>query len=160
MAVFVALVWLVLSRFAGAWGVPYFPFTTANGSSCTNTWTGYVCDSITPDDYQLYTGQPLPRGTVIISGDYTVTHNYALRAVLVTTKADAAAVGKQLTKTYGSCTDGPTPDELAEADTICRMTTDDDATSTDKPPPPQTYTVVTGVLKNGQRVTVVQLQSR
>jgi len=160
MAVFVAAAWWGLTRFAGGWGVPYFDFTTDNGSSCTNTWSGFVCDSITPADYALYTGRPLPPGTVIISGTYTVTHNFAVSAVLVSTKASAPAAYKALSQAYGQCGDGPTPDELADATEVCRMTTDDDAAATDRPPPDRTYTVTTGLLENGQRVTVVQIQSR
>lgn len=160
MAAFVGTAWWMLTRFAGTWGVPYFSFTTDNGSSCTNNWTGYVCDSITPADYLLYTGQPVPRGTVIISGSYAVTHDFTVEAVLVSNKASAANAYKALTGAYGRCGAGPTPDELSQATQICRMTTDDDATATDKPPPDKTYTVVTGLLKNGQRVTVVQIQSR
>ena len=154
-----ALLWGV-TRFAGAWGVPYFSFTTDNGSTCKNTLTGFVCDSITPADFALYSREPLPPGTVIASGTMEITHDYTINAVLVTTKAEAAKAAKVLTKEYGKCGSGPTPPELAKATKVCRMTTDDDATQTDRPPPDKTYTVTTGLMKNGQRVTVLQIQSR
>ena len=43
MLAFVALAFWVVSRQAGAWGVPYFSFTSAHGSRCTNGFTGYTC---------------------------------------------------------------------------------------------------------------------
>lgn len=160
MAVFAgALLW-VLTRFAGGWGVPYFSFTTDNGSTCTNTLTGFVCNSITPADFALYSRQALPPGTVIVAGSMEITHNYTINAVLVTTKAQAANAAKVLTKEFGACGTGPTPAELAKATKICRMTTDDDVPDTDRPPPEKTYTVTTGLMNNGQRVTVLQIQSR
>ena len=46
MAGFVLVLLAILTRFAGAWGVPYFTFTSERGSQCTNNFTGYVCTPI------------------------------------------------------------------------------------------------------------------
>jgi hypothetical protein len=32
----------ILTQYAGAWGVPYFSFTTDRGSTCKNALAGYT----------------------------------------------------------------------------------------------------------------------
>lgn len=157
MALFVAVAWLVLSRFAGGWGVPYFSFTTANGSACTNTWTGYRCDTVTPADLQLYTGA-LPAGTTITSARLSVTHEYSLDAVLTTDAKHAAATGKALQSQYGRCGPGPIPSQLAKAKSVCRMSSDVGGSTTR--PSARIYAVTTGIVGGGKRLTVVHIESR
>lgn len=159
MALFVAVAWWLVTRFAGGWGIPYFSFTTDNGSSCTNTWGGYRCTQVTPADFAVYTGQPLPPGTTIVSATYVATHDYSLDAVLRTDAQQADAALKQLHSTYGECRNGPIPPELTDAKNVCRMANQDDTTDSGVPSP-RIYSVTTGQAKDGQLITVVHIQSR
>lgn len=154
-----AIAFAILSQFAGGWGIPYFPFTTANGSKCTNTWTGYTCPALTRADFELYAETTLPIGTRIRSASYTVTNDVTVDAALVTNKSSVDAARKQLVEGFGGCGSGPVPDQLANATHVCRMSTDDD-TATDKPPPPRLFSVVTGIMADGSMVTVLHIQSR
>ncbi|MDN5804623.1 MAG: hypothetical protein L0H26_08590, partial [Microlunatus sp.] len=47
MTGFVMILFGLVIRYAGSWGVPYFSFTSERGSPCTNKLTGYVCDPLT-----------------------------------------------------------------------------------------------------------------
>ena len=53
MGGFVVLAFVVLSRYAGSWGVPYFSFTTERGSTCINHFAGYTCTQLTLAENQL-----------------------------------------------------------------------------------------------------------
>ena len=72
----------ILTRFAGAWGVPYFTFTSERGSECTNNFTGYVCTPITLAEVEFYADLDLPDDTEVVSGTYRSTHDYQLEALL------------------------------------------------------------------------------
>ncbi|MGI3786687.1 MAG: hypothetical protein ACRYG2_38570, partial [Janthinobacterium lividum] len=65
LAVIVAL--LVLARFAGAWGIPYFSTTTDRGSRCVNTFTGFECPSLTLGDVGYFGDVELPPDTRVVS---------------------------------------------------------------------------------------------
>ena len=161
MAVIVACLCGIILLFGGRWGLPYFSFTSDNGSPCVNTWGGYSCSSLTTDDFELYSQFELPPGTTIRSASYAATSNYSLDAVLVTDKAHAAQALKALTTKYGTCRTGQqVPSQLSGATKECRMSTDDEPVATDKAPPAILYTVATGLAKDGSRITVVHIQSR
>ena len=52
MTGFVMILFGLITRYAGTWGVPYFSFTSDRGSPCTNRLTGYTCDPLTLADVQ------------------------------------------------------------------------------------------------------------
>ena len=60
MGGFVVVVFVVLSRYAGAWGVPYFSFTTERGSTCTNDFAGYTCTELTLAEVEYFGQFDLP----------------------------------------------------------------------------------------------------
>ncbi len=90
MTGFVLILFGLVTRYAGGWGVPYFSFTSERGSPCTNKLTGYVCDPLTLADVQFYSDAELPDDTKVISGTYVATHDYVLQARLEVPKASAA----------------------------------------------------------------------
>ena len=53
MAGFVLILFGLVTRYAGSWGVPYFSFTSERGSPCTNKLTGYICDPLTLADVRV-----------------------------------------------------------------------------------------------------------
>ena len=71
-----------MTRYAGAWGVPYFTFTSERGSTCTNNFTGYTCEPLTLAEVEFYGDLDLPDDTRVISGNYNATHDYRLEASL------------------------------------------------------------------------------
>jgi hypothetical protein len=42
----------ILTQYAGAWGVPYFSFTTDRDSTCKNGLAGYTCSAMTLADVE------------------------------------------------------------------------------------------------------------
>ena len=82
MAGFVLILFGLITRYAGGWGVPYFSFTSDRGSPCTNKLTGYICDPLTLADVEFYGDVDLPADTKVISGRYRSTHDYKLEARL------------------------------------------------------------------------------
>ena len=90
MGGFVVLVFVVLSRYAGAWGVPYFSFTTERGSTCTNDFTGYTCTPLTLAEVEFF-GRVRSAGRHDgPQGRYRSTHDYQLDAVLDVPRASSA----------------------------------------------------------------------
>ena len=87
----VAIVFAILTQFAGHWGVPYFSFTTDRGSTCTNDWTGYTCDQLTVNDLNWWGDTALPADTSIRSARYVSTHDYTLDATVEVPEQQAAA---------------------------------------------------------------------
>ena len=103
MAGFVLITLAILTRYAGAWGVPYFRFTSERGSECTNNFTGYVCSPITLAEVEFYADLDLPDDTEVVSGTYRSTHDYHLEAQLEVPAASAAAALKSLSTAFGRC---------------------------------------------------------
>ena len=52
---------VILSHYAGGWGVTYFKFTTDRGTTCTNDFTGYHCNRVTLADETDRHGLPVAR---------------------------------------------------------------------------------------------------
>ena len=73
LAVMLAL--LLLARFAGGWGVPYFSITTARGSACVNTFTGFECSSLTLADVGYFGDVDLPSSTRVVRSHYRSTND-------------------------------------------------------------------------------------
>src|SRR3954468_5869717 len=82
MIIVTVLPFVILSRFAGGWGVPFFSFITDRGSMCTNDLTGYHCDRLTVADIRWWGDISLPDGTTVVRSHYKSTHNFSLDAVV------------------------------------------------------------------------------
>ncbi|WP_204912840.1 hypothetical protein [Microlunatus spumicola] len=158
LAVIVAL--LVLARFAGAWGVPYFSTTTERGSRCVNTFTGFECPSLTLGDVGFFGDVELPPGTRVVSSHYRSTHDYQLEAVLEVPPADAADALTALQDSYGKCVKNH-PSPLGEPDlrSLCILANDQDTTATGTPDS-RVYVVATALRPDKTRVVNLSVRSR
>ncbi|MFT4167368.1 MAG: hypothetical protein QM650_19200 [Microlunatus sp.] len=161
MAGFVLIVWGVLTRYAGTWGVPYFSFTSDNGSPCVNKLTGFVCDPLTPADVQYYSDAELPPDTKVIAASYTATHDYLLHAKLEVPKASAAKATAALIDEFGTCVPShPVPMPTTDLANVCVLA-NDDAVSQQKEPPSRLYVIGTGVRRDdGTLVIDMTIRSR
>ncbi len=160
MAAVVLIIFGILARFAGGWGVPFFTFTTENGSTCTNTFSGHVCDQVTPADVAFWSDATLPPTTAVTKATYTVTHDYALSADLTIGKAQAGPGLKNLQTAFGACKDHPSPLDLTGLTTTCVMSNDDFTAQADGEQASRLYLVGTGVRKDGTRLVAMVIRSR
>ena len=160
MAGFVLIMLAILTRFAGAWGVPYFTFTSERGSKCTNNFTGYVCSPITLAEVEFHAELDLPDDTQVVSGTYRSTHDYQLEARLEVPAASAAAALKSLNTAFGPCLrNQPSPLSTRGLTNVCVMANLDAFTEAGEPAS-RLYVVGTGVRKNGNRPISVSIKSR
>jgi hypothetical protein len=161
MAGFVMILFGLVLRYAGSWGVPYFTFTSERGSPCTNKLTGYVCDPLTLADVTFYSDAELPADTEVISGTYTATHDYTLHARLEVPKASAGAAMKALAEEFGPCIAGhPAPMETTRLTAVCVLANDDAVTRAGEPPS-RLFVIGTGVrADDGTRVIDMTIRSR
>jgi hypothetical protein len=158
LAVIVAL--LVLARFAGGWGVPYFSTTTDRGSRCVNTFTGFECPSLTLADIGYFGDVEMPTGTRVISSHYRSTHDYQLQAELEVPRASAAAGLKALQEAYGPCVKNhPSPLTEHGLTSLCIMANDQDTTESGTPDS-RLYVVATAVQADKTRVVNLSVRSR
>ncbi|MGI8459833.1 MAG: hypothetical protein ACR2LI_17180 [Propionibacteriaceae bacterium] len=160
MAAVVLITFGILARFAGGWGVPFFTFTTDNGSTCTNTFSGHVCDQVTPADIAFWSDVTLPPTTTVTTATYTVTHDYELTADLAIGKAQAAAGLKDLRAAFGPCKNHPSPLDLTGLTKTCVMTNDDFTATADGEQASRLFLVGTGVRKDGTRLVSMTIRSR
>ena len=161
MTGFVMILFGLITRYAGTWGVPYFSFTSDRGSPCTNKLTGYVCDPLTLADVQFYSDAELPAGTKVIRGNYVATHDYALQARLEVPQASAAAAMTALAEEFGPCVTGhPVPMETTQLTAICVLA-NDDAVTREGEPPSRLFVIGTGIrADDGTRVVDMTIRSR
>ena len=161
MTGFVLIAWGILTRYAGTWGVPYFSFTSDNGSPCVNKLTGFVCDPLTLADVQYYSDAELPAGTKVIAASYTATHDYLLHARLEVPPASAAESMAALTDEFGKCVRGhPVPMQTTELTKVCVLANDDAVTRVSEPPS-RLYVIGTGIRRDdGTRVIDMTIRSR
>ena len=160
MAGFVLVVLAILTRYAGAWGVPYFTFTSERGSQCTNNFTGYVCTPITLAEVEFYADLDLPDDAEVVSGTYRSTHDYRLDAALQVPAASAAAALKALNTAFGRCVPNqPSPLSTNGLTKICVMANSDAFTESGEPAS-RLYVVGTGVAKDGGRSIALSIKSR
>lgn len=151
--------WL-LARQAGAWGVPYFSFTTDNGSTCTNQWAGYVCEDLTTADLEGYGQFELPADTEVVSSTYTRTHDYSLSATLRTSADAGPAAVEQWVATFGQCAPGGVPPvEMADYEQLCVINSDINRGTQDVPVN-RRWLVSTGIAPDGSRLTMLTVSSR
>ena len=160
MAGFVLIVLAILTHYAGAWGVPYFTFTSERGSTCTNDFTGYTCSPLTLAEVEFYADLDLPDDTKVISGSYRSTHDYQLEAVLEVPAASAAAALKSLMTAFGRCM----PDQPSSLNTtgltqVCVMANVSTFTEAGEPAS-RLYVVGTGLRKDGNRPVALSIKSR
>jgi hypothetical protein len=163
MIILAALPFLILSRYAGGWGVPYFSFTTDRGSVCTNDLTGYHCDRLTLADVRWWGDLDLPDGTTVVSSHYKSTHDFTLDAVLEVPKADAAKTYLALRKAFGPCVaDHPSRLDASGLGQLCVMANDaSDGMESSEPRGDTLYEIGTGIRKSdGVRVIAVHEESR
>ena len=150
----------ILAQYAGAWGVPYFTFTSDRGSPCTNNFTGYICSPVTLADVQFFGDVQLPAATKVISGTYRSTHDYMLEADMEVPPPSAAAALKALNTAYGKCIGGhPFPMPTTGLTKLCVIANDTTVTESGEPSS-RIYTVGTGLRKDGTRVIALNLRSR
>lgn len=160
MAGFVLIVFFILTRFAGAWGVPYFGFTSERGSECRNNFTGYVCSPITLEEVNFYADLALPADTEVVSGTYRSTHDYQIDAVLEVPAASAAEALKVLNASFGKCqANFPSPLDTDGLTQLCTMGTIE-GISADGAPASRLYVVGTGLRADGTRPIVMTIKSR
>ncbi len=160
MASFVLIVFAILTHYAGAWGVPYFSFTSERGSRCTNNFTGYVCSPLTLAEVEFYADLDLPDDTRVVSGTYRSTHDYQLEAVLEVPAASAAAALKTLATAFGRCVPNqPSLLNTTGLTKICVMSNQDTFTEAGEPAS-RVYVVGTGLRKDGSRPAALSIKSR
>ncbi len=158
LAVGVAL--LVLARFAGGWGLPYFSTTTERGSRCTNTFTGFECDSLTLADVAFYGDVELPPDTVVVRSHYVSTHDYALQAALEVPPDSAADALSALEDSYGSCVKNhPSPLDEPDLTSLCILANDQDTTEGGTPDS-RVFVVGTALRADKTRVVNLSVRSR
>lgn len=160
MLAFVGIVLAVLVRQAGGWGVPYFSFTSAHGSPCTNNLTGYTCSPLTLADVEFFGDVDLPGGTTVVASHYRSTHDFSLEASLQVPRAGAATALKNLKRAYGPCQRGATsplsPTGLRQ---VCVMVNPEGAES-DGQLSSRVYAVGTGLRADGSRIVAMTVRSR
>lgn len=160
MTAFVLIAFGLVTRYAGSWGVPYFGYTSANGSPCTNKLTGFVCSPLTLRDVEFYSDTDLPDDTVVVKGSYTATHDYHLVADLRVPKRSAAPAWRALTDQFGGCQPGhPPPISTRGLSVFCVLANDDAITGAGEPPG-RLYVVGTGIRSDGVRVIRMTIRSR
>jgi len=160
MLLFVAVVLAVLVRHAGSWGVPYFSFTSAHGSPCTNDLTGYTCEPLTLADVEFFGDVDLPDDTVVLTGSYRATHDYQLSAQLRVPPASAEDAFEQLREAFGRCRPAvSTPLETAGLTKTCAMASRDGAEESEEMAS-RLYSVGTGLSKDGSRLVGLSIRSR
>jgi hypothetical protein len=151
---------LILARFAGGWGVPYFSTTTDRGSHCVNTFTGFECPSVTLGDIGYFGDVELPPDARVVSSHYRSTHDYQLEAVLEIPPASAAAGLKGLHESFGGCDkDHPSPLTEPRLTSLCIMANDQDTTESGTPDS-RVYVVATALRADKTRVVNLSVRSR
>lgn len=160
MALFVATSFCVVARQAGAWGVPYFSFTSAHGSRCTNGWVGYACTPLTLADVEFFGDVDLPATTAVVASRYHATHDFELEAQLEVPTTASAEAAKQLTDAYGPCRrDARSPLPTAGLQQVCVIASGDGADESGEQPS-RMVNVGTGIRKDGVRVIGLAVSSR
>lgn len=159
MAAFVVILFGILSRYAGGWGVPLFSFRTQNGSPCRNGWVGYTCTNLTLADLEFLGQVQLPPTTRIVSSRYHATSEYQLDATVVAPKANQAALYHDLVASFGHCQPGhPTALDVRGLTQVCVLANDNNVTTGGRTAA-RIYVVGTGVRRDGARIAVLQIRS-
>ena len=148
MLAIVAVTLGILTQYAGAWGVPYFSFTTDRGSHCKNDLTGYTCSPMTLGDVEYFGDIDLPDDSSVVTGTYRSTHDYQIEAVIEVPGTSALQALTSLNQAFGDC--------LHET---CVMANDDVFNESDEPSS-RLYLIGTGVRTDGTRIIGMMIKSR
>jgi hypothetical protein len=156
----VAVSLAILTQYAGAWGVPYFSFTTDRGSKCKNDLTGYTCSPMTLADVEYFGDLDLPDDSSVVSGTYRSTHDYQIEAVIEVPGGSAAQALTSLNQAFGECIDEiPSPLSTKSLRDTCVLA-NDDIFSESAEPSSRLYLIGTGVRTDGTRVIAMVIKSR
>jgi hypothetical protein len=156
----VAVSLAILTQYAGAWGVPYFSFTTDRGSECKNDLTGYTCSPMTLADVEYFGDVDLPDDSSVVAGTYRSTHDYQIEAVIEVPGASAAQALTSLNQAFGKCIEEiPSPLSTKGMRDTCVLANDDIYTESDEPSS-RFYLIGTGVRTDGTRVVAMVIKSR
>jgi hypothetical protein len=157
---FVAVTLAILTQHAGAWGVPYFSFTTDRGSTCKNDLTGYTCSPMTLADVEYFGEVDLPDDSSVINGTYRSTHDYQMEAVIEVPEGSAVQAMTSLRETFGTCLDEiPSPVSTKGMHDTCVMA-NDDIYSESEEPSGRLYLIGTAVRTDGTRIIAMVIKSR
>jgi hypothetical protein len=160
MLAIVAVTLGVLTQYAGAWGVPYFSFTTDRGSHCKNDLTGYTCSPMTLGDVEYFGDIDLPDDSSVVAGTYRSTHDYQIEAVIEVPGASALQALTSLNQAFGECLDEiPSPLDTDDIHETCVMANDDVFNESDEPSS-RLYLIGTGVRTDGTRIIGMMIKSR
>ena len=150
----------ILTQYAGAWGVPYFSFTTDRGSTCKNDLTGYTCSPMTLADVEYFGDIDLPDDSSVVTGTYRSTHDYQMEAVIDVPAGSAAQALTSLREAFGTCiSELPSPVSTEGMQDTCVMANDDIYSESDEPSS-RLYLIGTGVRTDGTRVIAMVIKSR
>jgi hypothetical protein len=156
----VAVTLAILTQYAGAWGVPYFSFTTDRGSICKNDLTGYTCSPMTLADVEYFGDVDLPDDSSVVAGTYRSTHDYQMEAVIDVPGGSAAQALTSLREAFGTCiSELPSPVSTEDVQDTCVMANDDIYSESDEPSS-RLYLIGTGVRTDGTRVIAMVIKSR
>ena len=156
----VAVALAILTQYAGAWGVPYFTFTTDRGSTCKNGLAGYTCSGMTLADVEYIGNVDLPDDSSVIASNYHSTHDYEMQAIIEVPSVSADQALASLNQAYGGCIeDLPSPVSTKGMHQNCVMANADALEESDEPSS-RMYMIGTGVRKDGTRVIGMVLKSR
>jgi hypothetical protein len=156
----VAVTLAILTQYAGAWGVPYFSFTTDRGSTCKNDLTGYTCSPMTLADVEYFGDVDLPDDSSVVTGTYRSTHDYQMEAVIEVPGGSAAQAETSLREAFGTCiSELPPPVSTEGMQDTCVMANDDIYSESDEPSS-RLYLIGTGIRTDGTRVIAMVIKSR
>jgi hypothetical protein len=158
-SVFVAFA--ILTQYAGAWGVPYFSFTTDRGSTCKNALAGYTCSAMTLADVEYIGNLDHPDDSSVVAGTYRSTHDYQMEAIVEVPAATANQALAGLKQAFGDCIEEfPSPMSTEGIRHNCVMANADAVGESDEPSSSRLYMIGTGVRKDGTRVIGMVIKSR
>jgi hypothetical protein len=156
----VAVALAILTQYAGAWGVPYFTFTTDRGSTCKNGLAGYTCSAMTLADVEYIGNVDLPDDSSVVASTYQSTHDYQMEAIVEVPSVSADQALASLNQAYGDCIkELPSPVSTKGMHQNCVMANADAVEESDEPSS-RMYMIGTGVRKDGTRVIGMVLKSR
>jgi hypothetical protein len=150
----------ILTQYAGAWGVPYFSFTTDRGSNCKNNLIGYTCSAMTLADVEYIGNVDLPDDSSVVAGTYHSTHDYQMEAVIEVPWSSAEQAMASLNQAFGDCIEElPSPVSTEGISHNCVMANADALDESDEPSN-RLYMIGTGVRDDGTRVIGMVIRSR
>ena len=156
----VAVALAILTQYAGAWGVPYFSFTTDRGSTCKNGLAGYTCSGMTLADVEYIGNVDLPDDSSVVASTYRSTYDYEMEAIVEVPPVSADQALASLNQAYGNCIkELPSPVSTKGMHQNCVMANADALEESDEPSS-RMYMIGTGVRNDGTRVIGMVLKSR